>query len=52
MGFIISGEYVDNGLSGAKDRHQHLDRLTDAARKSWAWEEQTLLFIVLFGRRG
>ena len=31
--FAISGEYVDNGISGTKDRRPQLDRLLDAARK-------------------
>ncbi|MBE0425767.1 MAG: recombinase family protein [Nitrospirae bacterium] len=29
----ISGEYIDNGISGTKDRRPELDRLLDAARK-------------------
>jgi DNA invertase Pin-like site-specific DNA recombinase len=32
-GLTISGEYVDNGISGAKDRRPQLDRLMEAARK-------------------
>jgi len=32
-GFIIIGEYVDNGISGAKDRRPQLDRLLESARK-------------------
>lgn len=32
-GFTISGEYVDNGISGTRDRRPQLDRLMDAARK-------------------
>jgi DNA invertase Pin-like site-specific DNA recombinase len=32
-GFEIAGEYVDNGVSGTKDRRPQLDRLMDAARK-------------------
>lgn len=32
-GFTVAGEYVDNGISGAKDRRPQLDRLLDAARK-------------------
>ncbi len=32
-GFTLSGEYVDNGVSGSKDRRPQLDRLMDAARK-------------------
>ena len=32
-GFSIAGEYVDNGISGSKDRRPELDRLLDAARK-------------------
>jgi DNA invertase Pin-like site-specific DNA recombinase len=31
--FTISGEYIDNGVSGTKDRRPQLDRLMDAARK-------------------
>ncbi|MFA4919681.1 MAG: recombinase family protein [Thermodesulfovibrionales bacterium] len=31
--FIITGEYVDNGISGTKERRPQLDRLLDAARK-------------------
>jgi DNA invertase Pin-like site-specific DNA recombinase len=31
--FIITGEYVDNGISGTKDRRPQLDRLLNAARK-------------------
>ena len=32
-GFTISGEYVDNGISGTKERRPQLDRLIEAARK-------------------
>ena len=32
-GFTLSGEYVDNGISGTKDRRPQLDRLMEAARK-------------------
>lgn len=32
-GFSIVGEYVDNGISGAKDSRPQLDRLLEAARK-------------------
>ncbi len=32
-GFTIAGEYVDNGISGTKDRRPQLDRLMDVARK-------------------
>jgi len=32
-GFEIAGEYVDNGVSGTKDRRPQLDRLMEAARK-------------------
>jgi DNA invertase Pin-like site-specific DNA recombinase len=32
-GFETAGEYVDNGISGTKDRRPQLDRLMDAARK-------------------
>jgi DNA invertase Pin-like site-specific DNA recombinase len=32
-GLIITGEYVDNGISGTKDRRPQLDRLLEAARK-------------------
>lgn len=32
-GFSIAGEYVDNGVSGTKNRRPQLDRLLDAARK-------------------
>jgi DNA invertase Pin-like site-specific DNA recombinase len=32
-GFAIAGEYVDNGISGTKERRPQLDRLMDAARK-------------------
>lgn len=32
-GFDITGEYVDNGISGTKDHRPQLDRLLDAARK-------------------
>jgi DNA invertase Pin-like site-specific DNA recombinase len=32
-GFTVTGEYVDNGVSGTKDRRPQLDRLMDAARK-------------------
>jgi DNA invertase Pin-like site-specific DNA recombinase len=32
-GFTITGEYVDNGISGTKERRPQLDRLLDAARK-------------------
>ena len=31
--FTITGEYVDNGISGTKDRRPQLDRLMEAARK-------------------
>jgi len=31
--FIITGEYVDNGISGTKERRPQLDRLLEAARK-------------------
>jgi DNA invertase Pin-like site-specific DNA recombinase len=31
--FSIAGEYVDNGISGTKDRRPQLDRLLDAAGK-------------------
>jgi DNA invertase Pin-like site-specific DNA recombinase len=31
--FAIAGEYVDNGISGTKDRRPQLDRLLNAARK-------------------
>jgi DNA invertase Pin-like site-specific DNA recombinase len=31
--FDIIGEFVDNGISGTKDRRPQLDRLIDAARK-------------------
>jgi DNA invertase Pin-like site-specific DNA recombinase len=31
--FTIAGEYVDNGVSGTKDRRPQLDGLMDAARK-------------------
>lgn len=32
-GFEIVGEYVDNGVSGSKDRRPQLDKLMSAARK-------------------
>jgi DNA invertase Pin-like site-specific DNA recombinase len=32
-GFEVAGEYVDNGVSGTKDRRPQLDSLMDAARK-------------------
>jgi DNA invertase Pin-like site-specific DNA recombinase len=32
-GFVIAGEYVDNGISGTKERRPQLDGLMDAARK-------------------
>ncbi len=32
-GFTIAGEYIDNGVSGMKDRRPQLDRVMDAARK-------------------
>jgi DNA invertase Pin-like site-specific DNA recombinase len=32
-GFEIAGEYVDNGVSGVKDRRPQLDRLMASARK-------------------
>jgi DNA invertase Pin-like site-specific DNA recombinase len=32
-GFAIAGEYVDNGISGTKERRPQLDRLLEAARK-------------------
>jgi DNA invertase Pin-like site-specific DNA recombinase len=32
-GFEIAGEYVDNGISGTKDRRPQLDNLMSAARK-------------------
>ena len=32
-GFVIAGEYVDNGISGTKERRPQLDRLIEAARK-------------------
>jgi len=32
-GFTITGEYVDNGVSGTKERRPQLDRLMEAARK-------------------
>ena len=32
-GFTLAGEYVDNGISGTKERRPQLDRLMDAARK-------------------
>ncbi|MDA8240917.1 MAG: recombinase family protein [Nitrospiraceae bacterium] len=32
-GFTITGEYVDNGVSGTKDRRPQLDNLMSAARK-------------------
>jgi len=32
-GFNMAGEYVDNGVSGTKDRRPQLDRLMEAARK-------------------
>lgn len=32
-GFTITGEYIDNGISGTKERRPQLDRLLEAARK-------------------
>lgn len=32
-GLTVSGEYVDNGISGTKDHRPQLDRLLEAARK-------------------
>ena len=32
-GYTIAGEYVDNGISGTKERRPELDRLFEAARK-------------------
>jgi DNA invertase Pin-like site-specific DNA recombinase len=32
-GFAVTGEYLDNGISGTKDRRPQLDRLLEAARK-------------------
>jgi len=32
-GFTLTGEYVDNGISGTKDHRPELDRLLDAAKK-------------------
>jgi len=32
-GFNITGEFVDNGISGIKDKRPQLDRLLEAARK-------------------
>ncbi len=32
-GFTITGEYIDNGVSGSKDSRPQLDRLLEAARK-------------------
>jgi len=32
-GLTIIGEYVDNGISGSKDRRPQLDRLLESARK-------------------
>jgi DNA invertase Pin-like site-specific DNA recombinase len=32
-GLTITGKYVDNGISGTKDRRPQLDRLMEAARK-------------------
>jgi DNA invertase Pin-like site-specific DNA recombinase len=32
-GMTITGEFVDNGISGSKDHRPQLDRLMDAARK-------------------
>jgi len=32
-GFTVTGEYVDNGVSGMKDRRPQLDRLMNAAGK-------------------
>jgi DNA invertase Pin-like site-specific DNA recombinase len=32
-GFEVSGEYVDNGVTGTKDRRPQLDSLMDTARK-------------------
>ena len=32
-GFTIAGEYIDNGISGTKERRPQLDRLLEAARK-------------------
>jgi len=31
--FTIAGEYIDNGISGTKERRPQLDRLLEAARK-------------------
>jgi DNA invertase Pin-like site-specific DNA recombinase len=32
-GFTIIGEYIDNGISGTRERRPQLDRLLDAAKK-------------------
>jgi len=32
-GFTVSGEYVDNGISGTKDQKPQLDSLLETARK-------------------
>ena len=32
-GFAVAGEYVDNGISGTKDRRPQLDRLLEAASR-------------------
>jgi len=32
-GFTVAGEYIDNGVSGMKDRRPQLDRLLESARK-------------------
>ena len=32
-GFVMAGEYVDNGVSGTKDRRPQLDGLLEVARK-------------------
>ncbi len=34
-GWEVAGEYVDKGVSGAKDRRPALDRLLDGAWKGW-----------------
>ena len=39
-GFVIAGEYVDNGISGTKDRHPQLDMLwrpPESARLNLSW---------------